>query len=161
MTVQDSNFSNLYKALQLYGEKLISIYRQKLAQYNVDASGLLGNTLNYIISDNEGSYELSLDIQDYWKYVEEGRRPGRFPPLNEIKQWIKIKPVLPNGYGGRLPSTDQLSYLIGRKIATKGTRGRYIYKATIEELGVFEAFEEAISKDLSLQVDDIFIDFKK
>lgn len=65
MTVQDSNFSNLYKALQLYGEKLISIYRQKLAQYNVDASGLLGNTLNYIISDNEGSYELSLDIQDY------------------------------------------------------------------------------------------------
>ena len=161
MTIQDYNFDNLYKALQQYGDKFVSIYRQKLTQYGVDATGQLGNTLNYIITNNEGVYELSLDIQDYWKYVEEGRRPGRFPPINEIKKWIRIKPVLPTIYKGKLPSADQLTYLIGRKIANKGTRGKYIYKATIDDLGVFEAFNEAIEKDLQSKIDDVFIDFKK
>lgn len=161
MNTQENNFSNLEAALQQYGEQLISIYRQNLARYNVDASGTLGNTLNFIISNEEGTFELTLNIQDYWIYVEEGRRPGKFPPINNIKQWIRIKPVLPRGFAGKLPTTEQLAYLIGRKIAEKGTRGRYIYKDTIEELGSFEAFEEAITKDLNAQVDNVFIDFKK
>lgn len=161
MNTQENNFSNLEVALQQYGEQLISLYRQRLSRYNVDASGTLGNTLNFIISNEEGTYELALNIQDYWIYVEEGRRPGKFPPINNIKQWIRIKPVLPRGFAGKLPTTEQLAYLIGRKIAEKGTRGRYIYKDTIEELGSFEAFEEAITKDLNAQVDNVFIDFKK
>lgn len=161
MNTQENNFSNLEVALQQYGEQLISLYRQRLSRYNVDASGTLGNTLNFIISNEEGTFELTLNIQDYWIYVEEGRRPGKFPPINNIKQWIRIKPVLPRGFAGKLPTTEQLAYLIGRKIADKGTRGRYIYKDTIEELGSFEAFEEAITKDLNAQVDNVFIDFKK
>lgn len=161
MEAQEYKFNHLQEALKKYGEELISLYRQKLSSYNIDATGKLGNTLNFIIKENDDLYELSLDIQDYWIYVEEGRRPGKFPPIDNIREWIRIKPVLPTGFAGKLPSTEQLTYLIGRKIAQKGTRGRYIYKDTIEELGSFAAFEEAITKDLDAQVDDIFIEFKK
>ena len=161
MTTQDSDFANLQKAFKEYGDLLVSVYRQKLVQYGVDASGTLGNTLDYIIEKDNNLYRLSLNIQDYWKYVEDGRRPGKFPPVSAIKQWIRIKPVLPSGFTGKLPSTDQLAYLIGRKIATKGTRGKYILKDTLEDIGSFEAFSEAIEKDLNVQIDDIFIDLKE
>lgn len=65
MNTQENNFSNLEVALQQYGEQLISLYRQRLSRYNVDASGTLGNTLNFIISNEEGTFELALNIQDY------------------------------------------------------------------------------------------------
>lgn len=86
MTTQDSDFANLQKAFKEYGDLLVSVYRQKLVQYGVDASGTLGNTLDYIIEKDNNLYRLSLNIQDYWKYVEEGRRPGKFPPVSAIKQ---------------------------------------------------------------------------
>jgi hypothetical protein len=86
MEAQEYKFNHLQEALKKYGEELISLYRQKLSSYNIDATGKLGNTLNFIIKENDDLYELSLDIQDYWIYVEEGRRPGKFPPIDNIRE---------------------------------------------------------------------------
>jgi hypothetical protein len=65
MTSQDLKFPNLEGVLRQYGSQLTSIYRQKLLQNNADDTGTLGNTLNYIVEDQDGSYEVSLQIQDY------------------------------------------------------------------------------------------------
>lgn len=159
MTNQDLRFDNLQAVLNQYGEQLISLYRQKLLQTNTDATGILGNTLNYIVETNEGLFELSLRIQDYWKYVEEGRGPGKYPPINDIKNWIRVKPVTPTIYNGKLPTIDQLAYLIARKIHLRGTRGKYLLQASLDELSVFDLLDEAITKDLQSQVDNYV--FKK
>lgn len=159
MTNQDLRFDNLQAVLNQYGEQLISLYRQKLLQTNTDATGILGNTLNYIVETNEGLFELSLRIQDYWKYVEEGRGPGKYPPINDIKNWIRVKPVTPTIYNGKLPTIDQLAYLIARKIHLRGTRGKYLLQASLDELSVFDLLDEAVTKDLQSQVDNYV--FKK
>lgn len=159
MTNQDLQFNNLQAVLNQYGEQLISLYRQKLLQTNTDATGTLGNTLNYIVETNEGLFELSLRIQDYWKYVEEGRGPGKYPPINDIKNWIRVKPVTPTIYNGKLPTIDQLAYLIARKIHLRGTRGKYLLQASLDELSVFDLLDEAITKDLEIQVNNVFKNF--
>lgn len=159
MTNQDLQFNNLQAVLNQYGEQLISLYRQKLLQTNTDATGTLGNTLNYIVETNEGLFELSLRIQDYWKYVEEGRGPGKYPPINDIKNWIRVKPVTPTIYNGKLPTIDQLAYLIARKIHLRGTRGKYLLQASLDELSVFDLLDEAITKDLEIQVNNVFKKF--
>lgn len=159
MTNQDLRFDNLQAVLNQYGEQLISLYRQKLLQTNTDATGTLGNTLNYIVETNEGLFELSLRIQDYWKYVEEGRGPGKYPPINDIKNWIRVKPVTPTIYNGKLPTIDQLAYLIARKIHLRGTRGKYLLQASLDELSVFDLLDEAITKDLEIQVNNVFKNF--
>lgn len=159
MTNQDLQFNNLQAVLNQYGEQLISLYRQKLLQTNTDATGTLGNTLNYIVETNEGLFELSLRIQDYWKYVEEGRGPGKYPPINDIKNWIRVKPVTPTIYNGKLPTTDQLAYLIARKIHLQGTRGKHLLQASLDELSVFDLLDEAITKDLEIQVNNVFKNF--
>jgi hypothetical protein len=159
MTNQDLQFNNLQAVLNQYGEQLISLYRQKLLQTNTDATGTLGNTLNYIVETNEGLFELSLRIQDYWKYVEEGRGPGKYPPINDIKNWIRVKPVTPTIYNEKLPTIDQLAYLIARKIHLRGTRGKYLLQASLDELSVFDLLDEAITKDLEIQVNNVFKNF--
>lgn len=159
MTSQDLKFPNLEEVLRQYGSQLISIYRQKLLQNNADDTGTLGNTLNYIVEDQDGIYEVSLQIQDYWKYLEEGRSPGKFPPISEIKNWVRTKPVLPRPYGGKLPSTDQLAYLVARKIHLQGTQGKRILEESLDELSAVALLDDAITKDLETQVNNVFKDF--
>ena len=52
-------------------------------------------------------------------YVEHGRSPGKAPPQKAIRDWMRVK-------GIRLPEKQmqQVAFLIGRKIAKKGTKPR-------------------------------------
>lgn len=49
-------------------------------------------------------------------YLDKGRGPGKFPPVDNIRQWVRQKLGLED---------DGVAYLVGRKIATEGTE---IYK---------------------------------
>ena len=46
-----------------------------------------------------------------------GRKPGKFPPLDDIISWIRAKKIKPEGK----TTERQLAFLFARKIAQKGT----------------------------------------
>lgn len=70
-----------------------------------------------------GGYDVTFDLPSYWKYIEHGTRP-HWPPYSAIRQWVDIKPVIPRpGKNGKLPTPDQLTFLIRRKISAVGTKG--------------------------------------
>ena len=76
-----------------------------------------------VVGDN--AYEVTMTLNDYWKYVEDDTRP-HFPPVNKLLEWVNIKPVLPRpGRNGRIPSPQSLAYLIGRAISRHGTKGSH------------------------------------
>ena len=109
-------------ALEFLGQ-----YRRKLMDDNKRATGQLINDTAYVV-EYDGRYLIvSLNLPDEWKYVEYGRKPGKFPPINAIRQWIRVKPILPRPYKGKVPTENQLAYLIGRKIAKDGIpTGNYL-----------------------------------
>lgn len=159
----DSNtlisFSNLAAVLAKYGEAVCEAYRKELRDRGKDASGLLSQSVRYMVNRDGTTYAVDLSLQDYWKYVEYGRRPlSRFPPLDKILEWIKVKPVVPRPMdNGKLPTEKQLAFLIGRKIAREGikptpaldTAVGLTYAQFIEEIG------KAITADLSEAVDGV------
>ena len=151
--------SILTKLLENCGDQIIDIYRRKLYEGGSNASGQLGNSLRAIVSVNEGVYVLELALSSYWKYVENGRQPGKFPPLDVIKQWIQIKPVIPNIRNGKLPTLDQLSFLISRSIARNGIQPKNYLANTSREFEYDPQFYEAFHKDIERNVDLIFKDF--
>ena len=55
-------------------------------------------------------------------FVEYGRRPGRFPPLWAIRLWVEQKLHKGGVEGARI------AFLIARKIAQRGVRGRGILR---------------------------------
>lgn len=158
METGELKYENLINVLNEYGHTLVDIYKNKLSNDNVNASYTLSNSVRFLINNKDKQFEVSLGLADYWKYVENGRKAGKFPPISKISEWIKIKPILPNSYNGKLPTQQQLTYLISRKIAKNGIKPRPLLKDSIDEINdlYMAKIEEALSKDIKIEFDDMF-----
>jgi hypothetical protein len=76
-------------------------------------------------------------------YVEQGRRPGKAPPIGPIRRWVVQKRL------ALRPSVAQrIAYLIARKIARKGTKGRFVLARTMPKISarLARTIERVLSK---------------
>ena len=98
-------------------------------------------TTQVVVGDN--AYEVTMTLNDYWKYVEDDTRP-HFPPVSKILEWVNIKPVIPRpDANGRIPSPKSLAYLIGRAISERGTKGSHDLEKVKD--GVIPMYRERIA----------------
>lgn len=116
-------------------DTIADIYRVKLGPSN--ATGNLSN-FQTIIDINDTTFSVAFELEDYWKYVEYGRGPGKQPPIDAIEQWVRIKPVVPRAINGRVPDTRQLAFLIARKIGREGIEPKHYLRDTMysEEVNI-------------------------
>lgn len=153
-------WENLTRVLNDYGENLVENYQSALADRGINASGDLSKSLKYKIdTGTSGVVEVKLELAHYWKYIENGRRAGKFPPLTAIKEWIRVKPIIPRPMAnGKLPTENQLAFLIGRSIKENGILPRPILQERIDwSLTAFmNEIEQAIADDLSNEVEIMF-----
>lgn len=157
-------WENLSKVLEEYAIELRNHYQDVLIVEGKVATGDLLNNVNYLIENDDRKIEVSLRLEEYWKYVEYGREPGKFPPPDKIKEWIRVKPILPTpDRNRRLPTPDQLAYLIGRKIAHEGIEATNALQHSIEAVNAKfeELIGEAINKDINGMLDTIFSEYLK
>lgn len=148
-------FSHLEQVLKEYGQAVEDMYRDRLKKDDKVASGELIDNLRYIYQHEGYKWEISLYLKDYWYYVEHGRQPGKFPPVDKILDWIDIKPILPYpDKNGKLPTPNQLAYLVGRKIATEGIEAGNQLQETLDELNdrYMLKIEYALTEDLDESV---------
>ncbi len=147
METQELSILNL--CLERYGNQIIDLYRRQIS----NASGKLGNSLNCFVDTEDGIYNLYIQLEDYWKYLEYGRQPGSFPNIEAIKKWIQIKPVIPRGTG-KLPNIEELTYLISRSIANKGIEPRSYLTNILNNLD-FSDLKDSVTKDVTNRFDII------
>lgn len=153
------NWQHTYEALEKYAAAVRNKYQDKLIVDDHLATGNLLNTIDYRITVGSTQIDVTLNLQEYWKYLEYGTKP-HFPPINAILEWISAKPVLPSKtYDGKLPTMKQLAFLIARKISEKGTEPTNMLEQTIEEINTeFEGIiEQAILQDLDEGINAIII----
>lgn len=135
MEASTLTFPNIERVLKEYAESAGDVFRSYMAALGKDASGALSQSARAELRVSGKRFEVVMHLEDYWKYVESGRRPGKFPPPDKIREWIEIKPVLPRPMkNGKLPTLEQLTYLIGRKIAIKGIPPTPILESTVAKL---------------------------
>lgn len=152
-------FNHTYEALRQYAEALRDIYKGKLLDNDHLASRELFNTIEYHVNINNKSIDVKFNLQDYWKYVEDDTRP-HFPPLKAILEWVRVKPVLPSTtYNGKLPTEQQLAFLIARKISEDGTKGTHdLEKARNDANAEFnQIISDAISLDINECLDRLLV----
>lgn len=151
-----------YKVLEEYIVEVMKRYQDELIRDNKIATGNLLNNINYVIEKNDTQIWVGLKLEDYWKYVEYGREPGKFPPVDKIREWISAKPILPNADSrGKLPTPEQLAYLVGRKIALEGIEAGTQLTRTLEEFNQLyeERIIQAVSDDLDKELDIILTEY--
>lgn len=143
--LEQIDLQNVRRVLDEYCRDFSRLYKDKLKK-DGKSIGHLDN-IETKINFNGTEITVILNVADYYKWVENGRKPygkghtdyqsspqGTYPPIAKIKDWIKDKNIVPKEYNGKLPTEDQLSFLIGRKIAYKGIEPGNQIKDTIQEL---------------------------
>ena len=152
-------FTNVVQFLNDFGKELADKYQRKIVNDDSVASGKLLNSIRYIFNKNNTSFEISMEMAEYWKYVEDGRKSGKFPPISAIREWVKVKPVIPRPYNGKLPTENQLAFLISRSISKKGIRPRPIFDDSLDDaMRDFEnGLEDAFTKDVENEMDKITV----
>lgn len=154
MAELDIKWVHLEMVLNEFADAVIQRSRDYLDQNDSNASHNLYDTMEKIIQipsdENDNYFSVSISLADYWRYVENGRGPGRFPPIDKIKGWVEIKPVNIHPINGKTPTVEQVSFLIARKIANDGTEAHPFFKPAVDELlPVYEVeIERAIQDDV-------------
>ena len=116
-------FNNLQQDLDDFIKDVAETYRGLLLRDGKNATGELISSIKPMTPELvNGTFECSLSLAPHWKYVENGRRPGKFPPIDNILDWVKAKPQLarPNRLDRKELAPKQLAFLVARKIATSG-----------------------------------------
>lgn len=111
---------NTIFTVQVWLNNSIKRMQSNLAKANANNSGALRQSLGKNIGKDVvvkgGVLSGAIEAEDYWGAVDEGRRPGKQPPVKDILRWVQTK----------LPPTENdlnTAYLIARKIGEKGTKG--------------------------------------
>ena len=144
------DLTELQKVLQDFATDIRDRYRDVLANNDHIASRKLVDSIKTQVVIGDNYYEVTMTLEDYWKYVEYDT-PPHFPPLNKILEWIQIKPIIPRpDDNGRIPSPKQLAFLIGRKIAQEGTTGTHDLEQTKDDILPWwrEQISQALGHDM-------------
>lgn len=152
-------FTNVIQFLNDFGKELADKNKRNLVNDDAVASGKLLNSIRYIFNKNNTSFEISMEMAEYWKYVENGRKSGKFPPISAIREWVNVKRVIPRPYNGKLPTENQLAFLIARSISKKGIKPKPIFNDTLDDaMNDFEnGLEDAFTKDVENEMDKITV----
>lgn len=100
----------LEKEFEVLRDELIAKYDEK----KMRASGAWADSLEVISFEDR----VQLLGEEYTQQLETGRKPGRFPPMQDIKDWIQAKGVFSAALA--TISLSSLAFLIARKIANSG-----------------------------------------
>lgn len=99
------------------------------------ASGNLYNSLTATVMPGDNGFELVITYADYFKYVNEGRRPlVKRVPLTALLNWIKIRGIKGRNKKGRFISNLNMAFAIRENIFKYGIRPADIYDKGLDSL---------------------------
>ena len=144
------DLTELHQVLQDYAKDIQDRYKDSLANNGHIASQKLINSIKTEVVVGEQFYEVTMSLEEYWKYVEYDTKP-HFPPPDALLKWIEVKPVIPRpGKNGRIPTLKQLAFLIGRHINTFGTTGTHDLQQTKDD--IFAWYKDKIAAALGRDI---------
>ncbi len=111
------------KVLNEFGKDYVKILIRLLKKEGKVASSALINSISYKLKEQAGLIQYQLIANDYLQYVDEGRKPGSYPPIRAIADWARVKGI----------SKDAV-FPIARSIFKFGIKPTNVLKKTLTEI---------------------------
>jgi hypothetical protein len=125
----------------LMGKQLAARLKNIVNSKGISATGQLAESFTY--NQEQGV----VTFLQYGEIVDGGRRPGGFPPIKPIEEWIRAR-----GISGGDKTDKQLAFAIATKIKERGFSPQPFIQATVTDIEqqFAEIFAEAIADDIEL-----------
>lgn len=150
METETLTLTRTVAVLNEYATAWANAYKAELIANGKRATGDLIKSVKGEVLIEGDTYSAVLNVADYYKYVEWGRRAGgKMPPVSAILKWIQVKPVIPrqNTLTGRVPTQKQLAFAIAKSIQRNGIPPTYSMRDTNDI--TFDAFEQRLKQALT------------
>tara|TARA_Y100001973_G_scaffold99634_1_gene159140 strand:- start:495 stop:953 length:459 start_codon:yes stop_codon:yes gene_type:complete len=108
--------------LEEYKDKIVSQLKDRIIQRDLVASSDLLNSISAETTDRS----IIVSAIDYATFVDEGRSPGRRPPVNKILEWVESKNLESNN--DKYKKHRDMAWAIANGIAKFGTIERFDYQ---------------------------------
>jgi len=128
----------------------------------INFSKSLSNSLKLVQKESGSSHDFNITGNQYGLNVNDGRKAGSPPPLGDIVQWIKLKPVRLRDFRGRFATANEgsingLANNIRRSIGMYGIKPtNFIDDAMDKSIEKLDRIGTPLIKDVELNLDDIF-----
>ena len=132
-----SEDDGILRIVQNWGNELIAQMQNRLRINKTNATSSLYESINPEIKGTQRGYRLTVLMEDYWQYVEEGRRAGKMPPIKNIYEWIRYKRPMQEKIQqspDKIAATKSLAYVIARKIGQKGTKAQPFVTPSLKQV---------------------------
>jgi hypothetical protein len=157
----DNSYEALRKAMNKYGEEVITELAVQLRKADKIATGDLIKSLDYDLIEALGTISLNIKAADYLSVVDKGRKKQKTPPPQQaILKWINIKP-LPRWRDkkGRFISKKSQAFLIARSIGKNGIKATNVIKKSMNKVRKIQAklIAEAAQEDIRRLVQNVLV----
>jgi len=131
----------ILRVVQNWGNELIAQMQNRLRANKTNASSSLSQSIEPQIKGTQSGYRLTVLMQDYWFYVENGRKPtkggGNGELYKNIYEWIRYKTPMQQKIAqspDRIAATKSLAYVITRKIHREGTKAQPFVTPSLKQV---------------------------
>ena len=126
MCLMNRLFGTTAIRVKIASNDLIDNIIDDLNKQNKNASGSLGKSLKSQLSYSGGSIiSVRFKAKEHWKFVDQGRKPGKFVPIAPLMRWAKVKLGLDE------KEAKSAAFAISRNIYKKGIKPTNIFKNNI------------------------------
>jgi hypothetical protein len=148
MAIQET----ISEGIEPVAQQLALAYEEQLREMLIDkgkeSSGTLVNSIRTSVRSDGSKAVIEVYAEDYLRFVDQGRAPGRFPPIDKIRSWVAIQGI-----------SEEAVFPIARKIATQGIQATPVVNPTIDK--VLKDFLPVYEKELekiagAVLVNDVF-----
>lgn len=140
------------KFLNEIGFEITEAIQKELIRQDKVATGELKDSIYYdvrTISDN--NFLLEFEALEYFYYVNYGRKPGSWAPVDAIQDWVIDKGITNNAEDVR-----SIAYLINRKIFEKGIKPTNILEKVFNEFD-YEPTIKSVTDYMEVNITDNMI----
>jgi hypothetical protein len=123
MAIRDRVNRSIESLSDEYGEILVAKLKKNIADIDKYATGDLVDTMYYEVKSDGVKSVIRLNANHYLRYVDKGRRPGKYPPLWAISKWATVKGI-----------SQRAVFPIARKIAERGTPATNVINKTLDQV---------------------------
>jgi hypothetical protein len=109
------------KTFALIGSTGVTFWKSQLRSKKKVATGKTYNSIKFKLDFGIFNFSLSFFADKAWRFIVLGRgKNKKWPPSEEIREWIRARKIKPQRINGRLPSEEGLLFLVRRKIGRDG-----------------------------------------
>jgi hypothetical protein len=123
----ENNKFDVLTILESLGDDIVKDMRNIIKINGAIATGRLYDKLKVEAINQNEKYSLVISYPFYGKFIDEGRKRGKMPPVDDIRAWTRLKGI-----------PESAAFPIAKKIGEKGFKGINFTKPFYDDIKVIK-----------------------